>query len=138
MASRGGGERGQVMAENRMYQRLQSTTDRPVVGEIQEQTSMARSMARNGSQKNIGRVVQKNLSSSHNESSGRGRVDKNAPSNSVMACGNQVMMLRQKNMMNTTTQNTHKSQVQKQQSQRKSIEQENIGGISMLEGEKIT
>jgi hypothetical protein len=51
-----------------------------------------------------------------------------------MASSNQVMLLRQKRTMNVATQNTQKSHVQKKQSQRQAHEQENIGGISMLEG----
>jgi hypothetical protein len=120
------------MSEFQMHKRPQISTDRPVVGKIQGQTKMTQK----GSQQNVGHVAQKSFALSRHEKSGRWRVNENA--GSVMASGNQVMLLRQKRIMKATTQSTHKSQVQKQQNQIQTIAQDNIGGISMLEGKKIS
>jgi hypothetical protein len=119
-----------MMAEHRVPQRGQSTIERPLVAKNQGQPTMTRE----DPQEIVGRIVQKRYPLSRNESSGRGRVTQRVHSGCIMASSNQVMLLRQKRTMNVATQNTQKSHVQKKQSQRQAHEQENIGGISMLEG----
>ncbi|KAG7369194.1 hypothetical protein IV203_031937 [Nitzschia inconspicua] len=65
----------------------------------------------------------------------RAHVNQAVPSGAaVIATGNQMMLLRQKNASNVPAQNRQHSQLQKQQKmQLRNPEQENVGGISMLE-----